>query len=275
MERDNGVMSDYWRFISYEEHTAAYNMAADEAILDAHFEGISPPTLRIYGFNPPALSLGANQKLPAEVLQQVSSNGFDIVRRPSGGRAVLHLGDLTYSFVGTAANDKNHIDRKQFLFPSVSGAYRQICQGLILAFRRLGLELEFGVENAGISARHPDCFASTTIGDLHVNGLKIIGSAQLRRKTAVLQHGTIILKQNQDAICQLLQPIGLESSSVARHANLYDLLGYELPKQKLEAIILQGFQEAFDVNFKQEKLLQFEEERLTGLSKAVKFVHAS
>jgi lipoate-protein ligase A len=251
-------------------------MAADEAILDEHLAGNCSPTLRIYGFNPPALSLGANQKLPTEILQRVSAAGFDVVRRPSGGRAVLHLGDLTYSFVGTAAKDKNHINSKEFLLPSVNGAYRQICGGLILAFNQLGLELEFGDKQQGIVSLDWDCFATTMAGDLHVNGLKIIGSAQLRRKTAVLQHGTIILRQDARIIQDLLQPTSnsLEPPPAVRHANLYDLLKTEPTKQEFESHILHGFQGVFGVTFRTGQLSRFEQECAEDHSNAAKFVHS-
>jgi lipoate-protein ligase A len=257
-------MNNYWRFIPYAEHTAAYNMAADEAILNAHLAGLSPPTLRIYGFSPPALSLGANQKLPLSVMHNIQSAGFDIVRRPSGGRAVLHLGDLTYSFIGTSAVDKDHVNHNQFLFPSVSGAYRQICHGLILAFKQLGLTLEFGGKQSHVvtNCQH-DCFATTTSADLHIHGLKVIGSAQLRRKAAVLQHGSMILRQDANIIRSLLQQT-TSSWQTARHANICDLLGYELSKQELETCILQGFQDAFGVSFVPGQLSDREQKEAAG-----------
>lgn len=249
-------------------------MAADEAILDAHLAGLSPPTLRIYGFNPPALSLGTNQKLPLTSVQRVRAAGFDIARRPSGGRAVLHHGDLTYSFVGTAAIDEKRVNSKQFLFPSVSGAYRQICQGLILAFKRLGLTFELGEKHKPATKGDHDCFATTMSGDLHVEGLKTIGSAQLRRRTAVLQHGTIILRQDPNLIHDLLQ--STESSlkdRAARHANLYDLLGRELSMQELGDSIVQGFQDAFTVSFQLGCLSETEQKNAKDAVEADKFVY--
>lgn len=225
-------------------------MAADEAILNAHLEGLSPPTLRIYGFSPSAITVGSSQKLPPYTIDRARSAGFDVVRRPSGGRAVLHHGDLTYCFVGTCAVDKTHLTAEQFLIPSIVGAYQQICRGLILAFKRFGLTIEFGEHRRGSFAA--DCFASTTTGDLHIAGLKIVGSAQLRRKTAVLQHGTIVLRQDAGVMESLLEQnnnIDINQSKPARHANLYDLLGYDMPIHELQTAILHGFQDAFQVVF--------------------------
>src|SRR5687768_17097271 len=118
-------MSNHWRFIPYAVHDAADNMAIDEAILDAHLEGLVSPTLRIYGWEPRAVSIGYGQKLSYTVESRIRSRGYDVVRRPTGGRAVLHEYELTYSFVGSAG----HADELSgALSDSVIGAYKQICQ---------------------------------------------------------------------------------------------------------------------------------------------------
>jgi lipoate-protein ligase A len=245
MNKHGVLTTSPWRFIPYEEKPAAYNMAVDEAILNAHLNGTVAPTLRIYGFSPPALSIGSSQRLTPEIVDRAQSAGLEMVRRPTGGRAVLHLGDLTYCFVGCSTLDKSKINAEQFLLPTIVGAYRQICQGLILAFKELGLTLELGGEYVN---RHPDCFATTTAGDLHINGLKVVGSAQLRRKAGVLQHGTIILRQDP-SIMQRIFAKNDGTPQAVRHANLYDLLGRDIPMRELQSAIVQGFQEAFHTVF--------------------------
>ena len=127
-------MKDTWRLIDFESFDAATNMAVDEAILEAHLDGLVPPTLRFYGWAPPAVSICYGQKLPEKVRQKIIARGFDVVRRPTGGRAVLHLDELTYSFVGSG----------KMQGASVIESYKKICQALISGFKHLGVDVEIG-----------------------------------------------------------------------------------------------------------------------------------
>lgn len=244
-------MADAWRLIPYSLHDAADNMAIDEAILDAHLAGQSPPTLRLYGWKPPAVSIGYGQKLSAPVEERIRSHGFDIVRRATGGRAVLHSHELTYSFVGSATGGDS-VDNA-FLSESVVKAYKQICEGLIQAFNEIGLALSLGASSAEYRNAH-DCFLATTSADLHYQGKKMIGSAQLRRRSAVLQHGSILLDQPQDLMRTLLRPsadssvpqkIGNDELAEQRHANLYDVLGERVSIDHLQDAMKTGFEKAF------------------------------
>ncbi len=261
-------MSEVWRFIPYSVHDAAENMAIDEAILDAHLENLVPPTLRIYGWEPRAVSIGYGQKLSSAVQSRIKSRGYDVVRRPTGGRAVLHEFELTYSFVGSAGG----ADRFGALSESVIGAYKQICQALILAFQELGVELELG-ESSSNYKNAQDCFLATTSADLHYQGKKVIGSAQLRRKSAVLQHGSILLNQPQDLMTVLLREkessaiqIGNDQSGsraggkpkIERHANLFEILGKPVSNDRLAEVMKQGFESAFSKSFSLEPLTPHE-----------------
>src|SRR6516225_9825376 len=116
------------RFISLGRFDAATNMAIDEAILEANLDKDAPPTLRLYEFTPPAVSIGYSQRLDSKTIKNIDASGFAIVRRPTGGRAVLHKNDLTYSFVGSSR--QVGVDRDNILSTSVIGSYKQICQGL-------------------------------------------------------------------------------------------------------------------------------------------------
>lgn len=245
------------RFIPYAEYDAADNMAIDEAILDAHLEGRVPPTLRVYGWKPPAVSIGYGQKLSAAIESRMQSKGYDVVRRPTGGRAVLHAFELTYSFVGGVGSADQ-------LSESVIGAYKQICQGLICAFQELGVELSLGESHSSYKNAH-DCFLATTSADLHYQGRKMIGSAQLRRRNAVLQHGSILLNQPQDLMRTLLREEELETagqSNVDRHANLYEVLGNSVPISKLSQSLKNGFESAFQKEHRDDVLSRFERQLL-------------
>ncbi|MEO1148032.1 MAG: biotin/lipoate A/B protein ligase family protein [Cyanobacteria bacterium J06638_22] len=158
-------------------------MALDRWLLDQHAAGKLPPILRFYTWNPIALSLGYHQRHIPNHWSSFAWQGhpLELVRRPSGGRAVLHQGDLTYTlvasgFVGT---------RMQ--------VYRELCAFLIQGWRSLSVDLHFGDQGRGY-IHNPDCFGTATAADLvRSDGTKLIGSAQLRRHNAILQHGSMRL----------------------------------------------------------------------------------
>jgi len=256
-----------WRFIPFAFADAATNMAVDEAILEAHQQGLVPPTLRLYGFDPPAVSIGHSQSMPDGLVQRAKAQGLAVVRRPTGGRAVLHLKDLTYSFVGSSvgsqSNPNNGACAPGFLSKSVAGAYKQICQGLENALSRLGVNVELGAAQAPYRHLH-DCFLATTGSDLHFRGMKMVGSAQLRRRSAVLQHGSILLNQDQAMMTALLgQGTNKEGRvnaepGASRHANLFQALGKRLAMSELEEAIEAGFASAFAVQFRSAELTDIE-----------------
>jgi lipoate---protein ligase len=175
-----------WRLIPLLSAAGEVQMAVDEWLLEKHRAGKHPPTLRFYTWQPVAISLGYHQRRWPDFWHQLSweGRGVDLVRRPSGGRAVLHQGDLTYAVVasGFAGNRM--------------AAYQTICEFLIEGWRALGLELHYG--EAGRSYIHnPNCFGTATGADLVTpDGCKFIGSAQLRRGNAILQHGSMRLRSD-------------------------------------------------------------------------------
>lgn len=239
-----------WRFIPYSEYDGDLNMAVDEMLLEANLAGTAQPTLRLYGFKPPAVSIGLSQRLDKETLDRLAKSGIDVVRRPTGGRAVLHLDDITYSFIGM---DEEH---GGLLKGSVTAAYKQICQGLQIALKQLGVQAEIGESQAPY--RHlADCFLATTPADLHYNGRKLAGSAQLRRKGGVLQHGSIPLKQEQNAMTKLLNAEDDSDTQAARHVNLFDVID-RCSMEHFDAAFKTGFEEAFGVTLKEAPLTEEE-----------------
>ncbi len=172
-----------WRLIPPLTITGKLQMAIDEWLLNQHIQGKILPTLRFYTWQPVAISLGYHQKRYPEYWQNLTWQGksVDIVRRPTGGRAVLHQGDLTYSLI-TSGFPGSRIE-----------SYRAICEFLIVGWRSLGVELCYGSAGRGY-INNPNCFGTSTGADLILpNGTKLIGSAQLRKKGAILQHGSMIL----------------------------------------------------------------------------------
>jgi lipoate-protein ligase A len=159
-------------------------MALDEWLLDQAARGPGPGSavLRFYHWQRPTLSIGYHQhRLPERWREVVACEGLELVRRPSGGRAVLHAGELTYALVWPQAPQRR------------PEAYAQACQWLQRAFAELGQPLTFGTQAAG--RERSSCFASSTPADLvHADGAKRIGSAQLWRCGCLLQHGSILVQ---------------------------------------------------------------------------------
>ncbi|MGV0024755.1 lipoate--protein ligase family protein [Phormidesmis priestleyi] len=173
-----------WRLIPLIEASGTVQMAIDRWLLDQHRLGHHPPTLRFYTWSPVAISLGYHQRQFPESWKQLTWQGaaIDLIRRPSGGRAVLHQGDLTYAVITSGLSGRRMQD------------YQTICKFLIDGWRSLGVDLHYG--NAGRGYIHsPNCFGTATVADLVLeNGAKLIGSAQLRKDHAILQHGSMRLE---------------------------------------------------------------------------------
>lgn len=171
-----------WRFIPLIEASGKVQMAVDEWLFHQHRQGLHPPTLRFYIWSPVAISLGYHQKRYPPQWHELTwlSQPIDIVRRPTGGRAVLHQGDLTYMVVTSGSG-------------SISQVYPQICEFLIQGWRSLGVELYYGQAGRGY-IHHPNCFATATNADLiDQYDNKFIGSAQFRQGNNLLQHGSMVL----------------------------------------------------------------------------------
>lgn len=173
-----------WRLIPRLDAPGFVQMSVDDWLLDRHRQSACPPTLRFYTWSSPTISLGYHQRRVPEFWRQLTWQGqpVSLVRRPTGGRAVLHDGDLTYSIVTSGLSG----NRQQ--------VYRQLCLFLIRGWQALGVRLQFGDRTRGEYTQRASCFATATAADLVTDtGAKSIGSAQLWRGDAVLQHGSMPL----------------------------------------------------------------------------------
>jgi lipoate---protein ligase len=162
-------------------------MALDAWLFEQHRLGLHPPTLRFYTWEPIALSLGYHQHHYPDAWQHLVWQGrsLDLIRRPTGGRAVLHQGDLTYAVIASG------------FAGSRMQAYQTICEFLIQGWRSLGIKLGYGTAGRGY-IHNPHCFGTATGADLVMpDGTKLIGSAQLRQGSALLQHGSMRLTSDR------------------------------------------------------------------------------
>jgi lipoyl(octanoyl) transferase len=198
------MKKEIWRFIDSGLGSPSFNMALDEALLDWHSEGKIPPVIRFYGWNPATLSVGYFQKVEKEIdLEAVAKHQLGFVRRPTGGRGVLHEHELTYSVIVS----EEHPDMPK----TVMEAYRVISEGILKGFQHLGLEAYFAVpktleeRDALKNPRSAVCFDAPSWYELVVEGRKVAGSAQTRQKGVILQHGSILLDLDEDKLFSLFK----------------------------------------------------------------------
>jgi lipoate-protein ligase A len=176
-----------WRLLIEDSpRSGAANMAVDEAIAEAAATGAVPPTLRFYRWSSPTVSLGRHQKLADVDETQIVARSYDLVRRATGGRAILHVDELTYSVSGPTEDPH--------MAGGVMDAYLRFSNALLSGLSTLGLRAEKagGRTRAGrdLSAA---CFEMPSAYEITAGGRKLMGSAQSRRKGYVLQHGSLPL----------------------------------------------------------------------------------
>lgn len=192
-------MAEIWRFINSGKMPPNENMAIDKAILEGVANGISPQTVRIYDWNPPTISFGFHQNIAKYIdLERVKKSGFGIVRRPTGGRAVLHYDEITYAVIAKTDG---------ILKGSILQSYQKIGKVLLATLKKIGIdaEMENGLPSLNNQKKWSNpCFTSASKYEIHYKNKKIIGSAQIRKDGAFLQHGSILLNNNQELMAKFL-----------------------------------------------------------------------
>jgi lipoyl(octanoyl) transferase len=255
-----------WRLIHSRPSSGAYNMAVDEAILESVGQRLVPPTLRLYAWNPPCLSLGYAQPSSDVDQQALLQNSWHLVRRPTGGRAILHADELTYSVIAPL-ND-----------PVVSGpvleSYSRISQALLNALQILSLHARADKTQPLPNTSQPDspvCFEVPSSYEITVNQKKLIGSAQSRRRDGVLQHGSLPLSGDLSRItCALVYPDQTTRQENARrlleHATtLENVLGHSISWETAASAFEQAFIDTFHIDLQLDSLSPTEEQRAESL----------
>lgn len=264
-------MQTTWRLILTPSACGAWNMAVDEAILEAIGKELVPPTLRLYSWQPPCLSLGYAQPISDVNLPALLANGWDLVRRPTGGRAILHTDELTYAVIGPL-----HEPRLQ---GSVLESYQRLSQALLKALTLLQIPAQakpLSSPSASTPSASPDrstsssnssnpvCFETPSNYEILATGKKIIGSAQARRKDGVLQHGSFPLYGDLTRILQVLAFPDEKSRQEAKarllqHATTAEeVLGEPLSWQAAANAFIQAFEQTLDLRFVKADLSGFE-----------------
>ena len=172
------------KFIPFEIKTGEQNMKTDSDLLDYAIDNkLSEPIFRLYGWNPACISLGRNQSDDFLDYNFLKSNGIDVVRRLTGGRALLHDNEITYSYI-CPVSYLSHGEH-------VVSSYKEICQIFIEKFKKIGINIDFGTQKQ-VKTGFDYCMLISTGADLCYKGKKLIGSAQCRKHGYILQHGSIL-----------------------------------------------------------------------------------
>lgn len=254
-----------WRVIVHRGMDGVSNMAVDEALAESVGAGSAPPTLRFYDWTPACLSLGYSQPVSDVDLERVRARGWVVVRRLTGGRAILHTDELTYSL--TIPEDD----------PRVAGdiveSYRRLSLGLLRGLEILGAAVH--ADRAGSEAHRfkgPVCFEVPSDYEITVQGRKLIGSAQTRRAgQAVLQHGALPLCGDLGRICDALFFPDEASRAAARvrvierAITLEEGLGQQIDFERSAASLQKGFAHALNLTFEAAELFPAEATRASHL----------
>jgi len=239
-------MTALWRFIDTGPCSAAFNMALDEAIAVSVRKELAPPTLRLYGWEIPSVSIGCFQKISDVDIGYCTEKNIPIVRRPTGGRAILHGSEITYSF---------SVKTTSGLFSTgLLDSYKKISKALGLSLTKIGISQELKLLSEAQHSpssdhllRSPLCFQSISCGEISINNKKVIGSAQKRWTDGLLQQGSIPFSIDKDTMTKVFR---LDSD----HETKESFAGLKEISPKLNIDIMKdsiriSFEETFDTQF--------------------------
>ncbi|MGE5237775.1 MAG: biotin/lipoate A/B protein ligase family protein [Chloroflexota bacterium] len=226
-----------WRIIDSGICDAAYAMALDEAIATAVRAGASRPTLRLYDWTTSSVSIGAFQKISDVDTEYCTTRGIPVVRRPTGGRAILHGDEITLSFSSTCEKpfSRDLMDTYRLL----GGVFREF-------FRRLDLDVEIieQRDHGTARSRNPLCFSSLSPGELRCRGRKVMGAAQRRWGDGFLQQATIPLTPDRETAIRVFSLPNL--SGVQGPAGLRELVPH-IRRRDVKTLLTASFEAAFTV----------------------------
>ena len=236
-------MDTKWRLVESGPCDAFFNMALDEAVATAVRREAAPPTLRLYGWNRPSLTLGCFQKTSGINLEYCRSRDIPVVRRPTGGRAILHGDELTYSF--SARTDHGPFSH------GLLDSYRRIGLAFSTAFKKIGVTAgpKKEREKGRVLSRSPLCFQSSSYGEILTENKKLLGSAQKRWDNGLLQQGSVPYLSQEEKLTGIF---GTEKTAALR--DCMKTLGEVLPSLDREAFreaVVSSFEEAFGIRLLQ------------------------
>ncbi|MFC7320083.1 lipoate--protein ligase family protein [Halobacillus campisalis] len=256
-----------WYFVDSGHLTPSLNMAMDEKLMNWHRKGLIPPVLRFYGWKPAGLSVGYFQKVKGRIdLEGIEKNGFELVRRQTGGRAVLHDDELTYSVIVSEEHPR--------MPASVKDAYLVLSQGLLEGFRELHISADFAIPKEKLNTTGSAvCFEEPSWYELIVDGKKAAGSAQTRKKGVILQHGSIPIEVDETKLFDMFIYKNERLKERARHAfgdkavSINDILDTPVSFEETCDAFKKGFEKGLDIELKPFELNKEQWEEVQELAK--------
>lgn len=232
-----------WKYLNHGSFDGAMNMAIDEALLELAQPGET--IFRTYTWDRPTLSLGTFQKYSDVNLDEIKKRNFGLVRRSTGGRAVLHDKELTYSIIIKAPH--------QALNQNVLESYYYLCKGLVAGLCQLGVDAQLK-RSDDPTLSTPSCFAAPTFNDIEANGKKLVGSAQMRNALGLLQHGSILIDVDMDDLFSVISKDAQTATKLAQMAkakitSINDQTGKKVSLEEVRSAIVAGFEKGLDVTF--------------------------
>jgi lipoate-protein ligase A len=244
-----------WRLLDTGESDGTTNMAVDEAIMYAVRKKKSPPTLRFYGWSPPCVSIGYMQSIDEIDLEICREKGYSLVRRLTGGRAVLHIDELTYSVIAS--------QKEAQVAGDILTSYQRLSLGLVKGLQILGCNVTQSDRFNSLKQGSSACFEIPSHYEVKSYGRKLIGSAQVRRNGVVLQHGAIPLKGDVSRLIDVLSISELDKDNLRekllkRAIALDEAMRRNVTYDELVKVIVKGFEQALNLNFETEMLSDYE-----------------
>jgi lipoate-protein ligase A len=258
MEEQSALPLATWRLLDTGIDNGATNMAIDEAIMQAVSNRSSPPTLRFYGWDPPCVSIGYAQSLKKEIdLNLCKELGYDWVRRITGGRAILHIDEITYSIVAPKEEARVAGD--------IITSYRRLSTGLVEGLRSLTSEVFQAnqMETSEKIEKSAACFDVPSHYEVTALGRKLVGSAQVRKRGTVLQHGALPLKGDVSRLVDVLtvtkiKKQQLKDKLLKRAIALDEVVGQEITYNEAVISLVKGFSKALNIKLKAGSLSPYE-----------------
>ncbi len=234
-------MQDTWRLIDSGKCGAFYNMALDEAIATFVRKNASRPTLRLYGWDRPSLSLGCFQSISGISTDYCEKNNIPVVRRPTGGRAILHGDEFTYSVSVRTDHDR--------FSKGLLDSYRTISEAFSLTFANMGIRTESKRkrEKGSVLTRSPLCFRSSSFGEILIDNKKVVGSAQKRWPDGLLQQGSIPYSFDEEKIKNIFGKERSEAPGIYMKT-LREILP-QLDDERFKKTVRSSFEEALGISF--------------------------
>ncbi len=264
-----------WRFLNTGERSGEYNMALDERLAQDLLRGRGGPTVRLFRWKPWAVSLGLHQSWAEIDQEKCRRDGIDVVRRPTGGRAILHARELTYSIVMFSGGK------------SILSVYNDIGRALVRGLRLFGVEADCAGQGSAATRessywKHISCFASSGRHEITVEGKKLVGSAQRRygggiEGEVVLQHGSILIGPEHRRLAEYITANSIETAEEVavslgkRTTELERVVGRGIEISVLSECIRRGFEEEWCISLVEKEVGEAD----SGLTVAQAYLRAT